>query len=290
MMESGWHWFVIAGIVISLAAMLWLLLANRSISGNETTGHDWDGIQELDNPLPMWWVGMFVATIVFTIIYLVVYPGAGNVTGALNWTSTGQHQAEVEAHEARFAPLYTRLAQMDEAALVADRQAMQVGRRLFLNNCSTCHGVNANGSFGFPNLTDEEWLWGSDFDAIKTTLAHGRVAQMAPWGAALGEQGVTNVASYVLKLAGKPHDDAAAKAGITQFNTMCVVCHGANGKGNKVFGAPDLTNDIWLYGGDIDQLTFTIANGRQGNMPAQKDILSDEKIHILSAYVRSLSQ
>ena len=290
MMESGWHWFVIAGVVVSLAAMLWLLLANRTISGNETTGHDWDGIEELDNPLPMWWVGMFVATIVFSIIYLVIYPGAGNVTGALNWTSANQHQAEVEAHEARFAPLYTKLARMDEAALVADRQAMQVGRRLFLNNCSTCHGVNANGSFGFPNLTDEEWLWGSDFDAIKTTLTYGRVAQMAPWGAALGDEGVTNVANYVLKLAGKPHDEAAAEAGITQFNTMCVVCHGADGKGNKLFGAPDLTNDIWLYGGNIEQLTFTIANGRQGNMPAQKDILDEEKIHIVSAYVRSLSQ
>ena len=290
MMDTGWHWFVILGTLLSLAFVMWLLLANRKTSGNETTGHDWDGISELDNPLPMWWVGMFVGTVVFMLGYVAIYPAMGNIEGALGWSSAKQHQEEVAQHEARFAPLYAELAGMDPDALMDDPRAMQVGRRLFINNCSTCHGVNANGAFGFPNLTDEEWIWGGDFASIRQTLVGGRMAQMPAWGPALGDEGVTNVANYVRKLAGLEHDAAAAEAGTAQYNMLCVACHGPEGKGNSMLGAPNLTNDIWLYGGSIEQISFTLQHGRQGNMPAQKDILGDEKIHILSAYVRSLSQ
>ena len=184
--------------------------------------------------------------------------------------------------------MYAELGSMPEAELAQDRRGMQVGRRLYLNHCSTCHGVNAGGAFGFPNLTDDEWLWGSEYEDIRTTLTNGRVAQMVPWGAALGEEGVINVANYGLQMSGQEHDAARAAAGAAQYNVFCVACHGADGKGNKLFGAPDLTNDIWLYGGSLEQIIFTLNNGRQGNMPAQSDILSEDKIHILTTYIRSL--
>lgn len=287
-MSTGWHWFVVLGLLLSLAAMLWLLIANRQRSSEGTTGHEWDGIEELDNPLPMWWVGMFVVSMIFTLGYVAYYPGFGDFQGAGNWSSRAQHDAEVARHNARFAPLYAELGSMDEANLAQDKRGMQVGRRLYLNHCSTCHGVNAGGAFGFPNLTDDEWQWGNEYADIRNTLVNGRVAQMVPWAAALGEEGVVNVANYVLQLSGQEHDADKAEAGAAQYNTMCVACHGTEGKGNKIFGAPDLTNDIWLYGGSLEQIIFTLNNGRQGNMPAQSDILSDDKIHILTTYIRSL--
>ena len=287
-MSTGWHWFVVAGLLLSLAAMFWLLFSNRQKSSAETTGHEWDGIRELDNPLPMWWVGMFVVSMVFTLGYVAYYPGLGDFDGAGNWSSQAQHDAELARHNERFAPLYAELGSMPEAELAQDRRGMQVGRRLYLNHCSTCHGVNAGGAFGFPNLTDDEWLWGSEYEDIRTTLTNGRVAQMVPWGAALGEEGVINVANYGLQMSGQEHDAARAAAGAAQYNVFCVACHGADGKGNKLFGAPDLTNDIWLYGGSLEQIIFTLNNGRQGNMPAQSDILSEDKIHILTTYIRSL--
>jgi len=287
-MSMGWHWFVVLGLLLSLAAMFWLLLANRQRSNEGTTGHEWDGIEELDNPLPMWWVGMFVVSMIFTLGYVAYYPGFGDFQGAGNWSSQSQHDAEAARHDARFAPLYAELGSMDEAALAQDKRGMQVGRRLYLNHCSTCHGVNAGGAFGFPNLTDDEWQWGNEYEDIRATLTNGRVAQMVPWGAALGEEGVVNVANYVLQLSGQAHDADKAAAGATQYNTMCMACHGVDGKGNKIFGAPDLTNDIWLYGGSLEEIIFTLNNGRQGNMPAQSDILSEDKIHILTTYIRSL--
>lgn len=289
-MSAGWHWFVVLGTLLSLAFMVWLLVANRHKDNKGTTGHSWDGIEELDNPLPMWWVGMFFVSIIFMLLYVAYYGGLGNWGGGGNWSSQAQHDAEVAQHEARFAPLYTELGAMSEADLRNDRRAMQVGRRLFLNHCSTCHGVNANGTFGFPNLTDEEWQWGSDYQAIRTTLVSGRVAAMPPWGPALGEGGVVNMTHYVLMLSGQDHDAAKAAAAKPQYDMLCVACHGTEGKGNMLFGAPDLTNDIWLYGGSADQINFTLTNGRQGNMPAQSDILSEDKIHILSAYIGGLSQ
>ncbi len=287
-MSMGWHWFVVLGLLLSLAAMFWLLFANRQRTSKGTTGHEWDGIEELDNPLPMWWVGMFVVSMIFTLGYVAYYPGLGDFSGAGSWSSQAQHDAEAARHEARFAPLYAELGSMDEEALAQDKRGMQVGRRLYLNHCSTCHGVNAGGAFGFPNLTDDEWQWGDSYEDIRYTLVNGRVAQMVPWGAALGEKGVVNVAHYVLQMSGQEHDAERAAAGAEQYNTLCVACHGMDGKGNKLFGAPDLTNDIWLYGGSLEQIMFTLNNGRQGNMPAQSDILSDDKIHILTTYIRSL--
>ncbi len=289
-MSTLWSLFVIVGTLGSLGWALWLLLSNLSnpTAKFETTGHDFDGIQEYDNPLPLWWVGLFVATIVFAIGYLVYYPGLGNFPGLGHWTSHEQWQRDVDAQRAEFAPLYQRLAAMSEAELHDNKQAQQIGRRLFLNNCSSCHGASARGGFGFPNLTDDEWQWGGDFDTIKTTIRGGRVAAMPAWGPALGDAGVADMTQYVLSLSGAPHDQAAADRAAPQFQTMCVACHGAEGRGNPLFGAPDLTNDVWMYGRDADSIAFTLRNGRNGQMPAFGAVLGDDRVDIVAAYVSGL--
>jgi cytochrome c oxidase cbb3-type subunit 3 len=289
-MSSAWSWFVILGTVLSLVGTLAFLLSNRSTSGQETTGHDYDGIQELDNPLPLWWVSMFIVSILFAGGYLIYYPGLGNFSGLGNWSSADQVAREQQAHEDRFAPLYARLAQLDEAGLHADRQAQQVGRRLFINNCSTCHGVAGQGAFGFPNLTDDEWIWGKGFDKVKTALQNGRQAAMPGWAAALGDQGVDDVTQHVLKLAGSEHNPEAAARGAGQYAMFCVACHGPEGSGNPILGAPNLTNDIWLYGGTAEAIAFTLRHGRNGNMPSFARVLDPDRIHILAGYVTSLSQ
>jgi cytochrome c oxidase cbb3-type subunit 3 len=289
-MSSFWNWFVIIITVATLVGLLALLLGNRRARVGEKTGHDYDGIEEYDNPLPMWWVWMFILSIVFAVGYLVWYPGMGNFGGASDWTSEGQWQEQVDRHDARFAPIYAELAALDEASLHTNRDAQQVGRRLYLNHCSSCHGVAAQGAFGFPNLSDAEWIWGEGLEAVKTAIRNGRQAAMPPWAAALGDEGVTNVANYVLQLNGREHDAAAAAAGATQFQTFCVACHGPEAKGNPMLGAPDLTNDIWLYGNSLEEISYTLRNGRNGNMPAHADLLTEEKIHILAAYVTSLGR
>ncbi len=288
-MSSAWSWFVILGTVLSLVGTLAFLLSNRSTSGQETTGHDYDGIQELDNPLPLWWVSMFIVSILFAGGYLIYYPGLGNFSGIGNWSSADQVAREQQAHEDRFAPLYARLAQLDEAELHADRQAQQVGRRLFINNCSTCHGVTGQGAFGFPNLTDDEWIWGKGFDKVKTALQNGRQAAMPGWAAALGDQGIDDVTQHVLQLAGSEHNPEAAARGASQYAMFCVACHGPEGSGNPILGAPNLANDIWLYGGSAEAIAFTLRHGRNGNMPSFARVLDPDQIHILAGYVTSLS-
>jgi cytochrome c oxidase cbb3-type subunit III len=289
-MTSLWHWFIILGTFGSLAFFLALLYGNRKAGGEGTTGHDFDGIEEYDNPLPMWWVWMFVLSIVFAVGYLMYYPGLGNFAGASGWSSAKEVAAAAAAHEERFAPLYEELAQLDEAALHDSRQARQVGRRLFINHCSTCHGVNGRGAFGFPNLTDDHWLWGAEFETVKATLTHGRQAAMPGWGAALGDNGVADVTQFVLQLAGRAHDGDAAGRGASQYQTFCVACHGADGSGNTALGAANLTRDVWLYGDTQEQIAHTIRHGRNGNMPGFSDILDPAKIHVLSGYVTSMRQ
>ncbi len=290
LLSTSWHWFVFAGTLISLLLIFWLLYANRKTSDNKTTGHVWDGIEELDTPLPMWWSGMFILSIIFSLFYLLFYGGLGNFGGILNWSSTGEHDQQQIAHEQRFAPMYAELAALDLEAMQANPVAMQVGRRLFINNCSTCHGVSAQGTFGYPNLTDDEWIWGRSLSAITTSIEQGRTGVMPAWGPALGDDGVTNVSHHVLRLAGQPHDVEKADAGQGQYQTICVSCHGVEGKGNPVLGAPDLTNNIWLYGGSLEEISFTVRNGRTGNMPPHEALLGKDKVRLLAAYIESLSQ
>lgn len=289
-MSNVWSWFVIVGTLGGLIVFLVFLFVNRKTSGEETTGHEWDGIQELDNPLPFWWVGLFIFSMVYAVGYLLWYPGLGNMEGAAGWTSENQWQADEAAHDQRFSALYAKLASMTPAELAEDRIAGQVGRRLFINHCSTCHGVTAQGTTGFPDLQDNEWIWGAGFDNVKFAITNGRTATMPAWGTALGEQGVSDMVQYLLELTGREHGKSAAARGGDQYAIMCAICHAADGTGDPALGAPNLTDNIWLYGGTAEDIAHSVTHGRNGMMPGFSEVLDQQKIHILASYVNGLSQ
>ena len=292
--SGGWSVFVAAVTVVGLVACLALLIiaSRRKVMANDnTTGHVWDeDLREMNNPLPRWWVWLFVITVVFSAVYLAFYPGLGSHPGTLKWTSAGQHQAEVERARAAMAPLYAKFASLPAEALAKDAQAMGIGERLFANNCAGCHGSDARGSKGFPNLTDGDWLWGGSFDKIKETITNGRQGMMPPMAAAVGTaEDVRNVANYVLSLSGSPHNNVAAQLGKSKF-VACAACHGPDGKGNQALGAPNLTDKVWLHGWGEDAIVAMVTGGKTNVMPAQTQRLSPEQIHVLAAYVWNLSQ
>lgn len=292
--SSGWSLFVAVATVVSLVACLVLLAlaSKRKVMANDnSTGHVWDeDLREMNNPLPRWWVWLFILTVVFAGVYLVLYPGLGSSAGSLKWSSAGQHQAEIDKARAAMAPLYAKFVAMPAEELAKDAQAMAIGERLFANNCSGCHGSDARGSKGFPNLTDGDWLYGGSHDKIKETIANGRQGNMPPMAAAVGTaEDVRNVANYVLSLSGSPHNSIAAQLGKTKFTT-CAACHGPDGKGNQALGAPNLTDKIWLHGWGEDAVVAMITTGKVNIMPAQANRMSSEQIHVLSAYVWNLSQ
>ncbi|MEW6706107.1 MAG: cytochrome-c oxidase, cbb3-type subunit III [Pseudomonadota bacterium] len=292
--NSGWSVYVAAFTIIGLIACLVLLMiaARRKVmAGDNTTGHVWDeDLRELNNPLPMWWMGLFVATVLFSFGYLIFYPGLGSSQGTLKWSSVAQHEAEVKKAQDATAPLYAAFAGQPADKLAQDPQAMGIGERLFVNNCATCHGSDARGSKGFPNLTDSDWLYGGSHDKIKETIAAGRTGAMPPMAAAIGgEQDVRNVANYVLSLSGSPHNNIAAQLGKAKFGA-CAACHGMDGKGNQALGAPNLTDKVWLHGWGEETIVSMIMNGKTNMMPAHATRLSPEQIHVLAAYVWNLSQ
>jgi cytochrome c oxidase cbb3-type subunit 3 len=243
----------------------------------------------MNNPLPRWWVWLFIITVIFAVVYLVLYPGLGTYKGTLGWTSLGQHATEMKKGEEEVAPLYARFTAMTTEDMARDPQAMAVGERLFMNNCSQCHGSDARGSKSFPNLTDGDWLHGGSPEKIVETLTNGRVGNMPPLGAALGTaDDVKNVAQYVLSLSGNPHDSVRAALGKSKFG-VCAACHGNDGKGNQAVGAPNLTDDIWLHGYGESAIISMINNGKVNQMPAQADKLSPAQIQVLATYVWSFS-
>jgi len=262
----------------------------------ELIEHTWDeDLQDLNNPLPRWWLGLFYATMVFALAYLALWPGLGNYAGLLGWTSQGEYEAEVKAAEAKFQPVYAGFMKQDIASLAANPEARAIGKNLFLTYCSQCHGSDAAGATGFPNLTDHDWLYGGDPDTIKATITDGRNGIMPPLGAALGPEGTREVANYVLSLSGRPHDAALAGAGKQKFADNCAACHMPDGTGMAALGAPNLTDKVWLYGGSEAAVIETIAKGRNGVMPAAAQTLGttsnkDAKLHLLAAYVYGLSQ
>jgi len=292
--SNFWSVFVTVITVVGIAAcllLLWFSGKTKAMTANDnTTGHVWDGdLREMNNPLPRWWVWLFVITCVFSAIYLVMYPGLGSSPGKLGWTSIGQHTAEMEKGEKEVAPLYAKFAGMSAEDMAKDPQAMGIGERLFMNNCAQCHGSDARGSKGFPNLADGDWLWGGTPDKIKETLVQGRMGNMPPMAAAVGTpDDVKNVAHYVLSLSGSPHDSLRASLGKSKFGA-CAACHGMDGKGNQALGAPNLTDDIWLHGYGENAIVAMINNGKVNQMPAQQGKLSEGQIHVLSAYVWGLS-
>lgn len=296
-MSAFWSAWV---TVITLAVILgctWLLLATRKSQPHqdtteETLGHEFDGIAEYDNPLPKWWFQMFIGTVIFGLAYLIMYPGLGTFQGLLGWSSHGQWEEEMQHAEETYKPVFAKYAALPVEELVANSEnanGLKMGQRMFANNCSLCHGTAATGAHGFPNLTDADWLYGGDANTIKASISNGRSGSMPPWGAVLGEEGVRDVTSYVLSLSGGEVDSESAARGQTQFQALCTACHGADAKGVAALGAPNLTDNVWLYGGSFEKVAHSIRNGRNGVMPAHKDLLSDEKVHLITAYVYSLS-
>ncbi|WP_323815067.1 cytochrome-c oxidase, cbb3-type subunit III [Cellvibrio sp. NN19] len=295
-MSTFWSLWIIILTTTNLVLLFWILMANRkkAVIGEaskeaQTTGHVYDGIEEYDNPLPRWWFWMFILTFVFSIGYLVLYPGMGAWKGAGGWTSVGELRGDQEKAQAVYAETYGVYSKMPIEDVAKNPDALKMGFRLFSNNCAICHGADGGGNPGFPNLTDKDWLYGGTPEKILETITHGRKAAMPAWVGVIGEEGVAQVAEYVLQLSGSEHDAAKAEAGSKLFATNCVVCHAADGKGNQLVGAPNLTDKIWLYGGEPATIRQTIRDGRNGVMPAQQELLKEDRIHLLAAYVYSLS-
>ncbi|GIX35457.1 MAG: Cbb3-type cytochrome c oxidase subunit [Lysobacteraceae bacterium] len=292
-MSTFWSLFVILLVVLNVAGCAWLLwwTSKRRPGEPETTGHVWDGdIREYNKPLPRWWINLFYLTILFTIGYLVWYPGAGSFPGLSGWTSAREHDAEREAEEAKLAAALEPFEGRPIDELARDPGALAYGKAIFAANCATCHGSDARGARGFPNLTDASWQWGGDPQTVLTTILEGRQAAMPPMGAVLGsDQAVLETAVYVQSLSGMKVDPALAAAGKPRFQTVCAACHGPDGKGNPALGAPDLTDDVWLYGSDFDTIRTTIMQGRRGQMPAHRPLIGETRARLAGAWVWSLS-
>lgn len=295
-MSSFWSNYIIILTVLNIVGCFWLIKwASKKRPGDakegEAMAHVWDDtLQELNNPMPRWWLWMFYISLVFSIIYIFLYPALGNMTGSLNWSQVSQYDEEVAEANKQYGPLFAKYAATPLTELAKDKKANAMGQRLFLNYCSTCHGSDAKGASGFPNLTDKDWLYGGTPDAIKTSIMEGRTGMMPAMGAALGSaQGVDEVANYVMSLSGRKVDDAKATAGKAKFEMMCAACHQASGKGNPALGAANLTDNIWLYGASAGVIKKTISEGRTGQMPAHKNFLGEDKSHLLAAYIYSLS-
>ena len=291
--NSGWSVCIAIATVLGLVACLALLIIaarRRVMAGDNTTGHVWDeDLRELNNPLPRWWMWLFVLTILFSAAYLALYPGLGSMPGRFGWTSVVQYEDEQAQARAITAPLFASFAAQSAPELVRNPQAMAIGERLFANNCATCHGSDARGSKGFPNLTDNDWLYGGTPEKIAETITLGRQGTMPPIAAAVGSaEDVRNVANYVLSLSGSPHNSIAASLGRGKF-AVCAACHGADGKGNTALGAPNLTDNVWLHGWGEDAVVAMITKGKTSVMPAHGARLTPQQIHVLAAYVWGLS-
>ncbi|VAW50628.1 Cytochrome c oxidase (cbb3-type) subunit CcoP [hydrothermal vent metagenome] len=290
-----WSWFIIVIAGGGIVWLIYLLKATNKADAEEDqgvpTGHVWDeNLEELNNPLPRWWLVMFYLTIVFAVVYLILYPGMGTYKGVLGWTQIGEYEQEVAAANTEFGPLFAQFEQTPVAELATNEKAINAGERLFVSYCAVCHGSDARGAPGFPNLRDNDWLYGGAPDQIEASIMNGRMGTMPAWEAPLGgEEGVNQVATYVMRLAGRKVDEELATAGKAKFDLFCVGCHMPDGTGNIALGAPNLTNNIWLYGGSPRSIKESIAKGRSGQMPAHSEFLGKDKSHVLAAYIYSLS-
>lgn len=292
--DSGWAMYVAGLTVLSLVFCLVVLAVasrRKAMADDNTTGHIWDeDLRELNNPLPRWWMWLFIITVVFAAVYLAFYPGLGTNPGTLKWSAVGQYEAEQEKARAAMAPVYAKYTQMSAEQLGKDEQARGIGQRLFLNNCAQCHGSDGRGAKGFPNLADNDWLGAGTPEYIAKTIAEGRTGMMPPMAAAVGSsEDVRNIAHYVLSLSGSAHNSVAAQLGKPKF-AVCAACHGPEGKGNPLLGAPNLTDKIWLHGWGEQAIIDMVTHGKTNVMPAQGRLLTPEQIHLLSAYVWNLSQ
>lgn len=293
-MSSGWSWYISIIAIANILACIWLIRWTAKKrpgerSENETTGHSWDGLEELNKPMPRWWLGLFYATIVFSLVYLALYPGLGAFQGLLGWSQYSQYEEEVAEVEEEVAPLFARYAEIPIPELAENEEAMQTGRRLFANNCAVCHGTDAGGRPGFPDLTDDTWNWGGSPEQIRTSIMDGRSGVMPPLGSALGDEGIEAVTAYLYQLNGRDAPAEKAEQGESLYQRQCVACHGQDASGNQAMGAPNLKNNTWTYGGTREAIERTLLEGRQGEMPGHENLLGEDRVHLLAAYVYSLS-
>ena len=288
-----WSWYISVPVVLGLVYCVVMLVVNttkKDAGEAETMGHVWDeDLEEYNNPLPKWWLNMFYITLVFGVVYLLLYPGLGSFAGFLGWTSQGRYENEVKTAEESFKPLYDAYLATPIDELVQNADAMGTAKRLYSTNCAICHGADARGATGFPNLRDNHWIWGGDEAAVKATLVNGRNAVMPGWVGVIGEEGVNAASEYVYSLTRDPLNPALVDAGKQHYDTLCAACHGADAKGNVALGAPNLTDDIWLYGGSLGVIRQTLTSGRNGVMPAFGENLTESQIHLLTAYLQNIS-
>jgi cytochrome c oxidase cbb3-type subunit 3 len=295
-MPAFWAWFVAAGTIAFVIWCLYLIVwagkqGPQHKEDEDLVGHVWDGdLEEWNNPAPKWWLYLYFITIAWAVGYMVVYPGIGAFEGTLGWSQEGQYEEEMQAAEARYAPIYEAFAEMDFATLATDSDAQALGRSLFASYCTTCHGSDARGGPGYPNLTDDDWQWGNSEDNIVATITHGRNGIMTSWAAVIGsDENIDNMVRYVRSLSGLEEADEAALSARAVFTTVCAACHTPAGTGNVALGAPNLTDDVWLYGSSEDAIRTTIVDGRTGVMPPHGELLGESRTRILAAYVYSLS-
>jgi len=293
-----WSWFI--GITTVVSIVVTFVLVKKMTTGTkprgdepvETMGHVWDeNLEEYNNPMPGWWLNLFYITLFWGLGYLLFYPGLGAFKGLLGWSQTQQYEDEIASADAAYGPLFEKYQQIPIAELANNPEAVQMGERLFATYCAACHGADARGARGFPNLRDNDWLYGGKPEDIVTTITNGRNGVMPPWGQILDAEKINAVASYVEQLAGRPVDEPAlAAAGKAVYDVNCFACHGADGGGNVLLGAPSLKDDIWLYGGTRKKIVESITAGRNGVMPPHGEFLGPAKIHLLATYVYQFRQ
>lgn len=290
----AWNFVIVIAAVGGIIG-LWLLIVwqerVKSSDQSETTGHVWDeNLTELNNPLPLWWRNLFYITLVFGAVYLILYPGLGSYGMLLGWTQVKQYEEQMAEAEARYGPIFEKYLDQPIERLAENPEARQIGERLYASYCTVCHGSDAGGVVGFPNLKDGDWLYSGTPEAIETSILKGRTGVMPAWEAALGGgEGVEQVTAYVLSMSGRNVDEAEAAAGKAKYDTLCFACHGPDGTGNQQLGAPNLTDDVWLYGRSPQAVAASIAKGRRGVMPAHEEFLGEAKVHLLAAFIYSLS-
>ena len=287
-----WNIFLVVVVLgsIALLALFVRLQSKGKGTTTETTGHVWDeDLQELNNPLPVWWRNLFYITLAFGAVYLLLYPGLGNNRMFLGWTQITQYEEQMKEAEEKYGPLFEQYLEQPIPELARNPDALAMGERLYASYCTQCHGSDAGGVRGYPNLRDEAWQWGGEPARIEESILKGRQAVMPAWEAVLKDDGIAAMTQHVLRLAGREHDAAAADKGAAQYN-LCVGCHGPEGKGNPALGAPNLTDDVWLYGGSPRAIETSLRQGRNGVMPAHEEFLGPAKVHLLAAYVYSLSR
>ncbi|MES2663998.1 MAG: cytochrome-c oxidase, cbb3-type subunit III [Pseudomonadota bacterium] len=296
-MSNFWHFWIAGIVLIQILGAVWLLFWTRKqspedLAETDTMDHEYDGIRELNMPLPKWWLNLFYITIIFALVYLVFYPGFGAFPGILNWSSKGEWQQELNLADRQYSELFKQFSNEPIETLIQYEEPIEVGQRIFTSYCTTCHGTDARGAVGFPNLTDKDWLYGGTPKDITTTLIGGRAGNMPSFSKILKPAEISSVAKYVANLSSVQDPSMGNPRfanGEAVFTKNCAACHGQDGKGNQALGAPNLTDNIWLYGGNVETIITTLQLGRNGRMPAHLTILGEDKIHVVAAYVYSLS-